>query len=87
VERGFSTLSRITTDSRSCLNIDTLSDLMRICIEGPSVQQYDARPAMILWNSQKKIERRPMYKSWVNEVLPDTVEMDDEEIESIFNEN
>ena len=64
VERGFSNMKRIKTDARSCLHVDTLSDLMRISIDGPELSKFQADAAMILWKTDSGTERRPSYKSW-----------------------
>lgn len=40
-ERAFSAMNRIKTDLRNRLSTSTLDHLMRISIEGPSVQEFD----------------------------------------------
>ena len=46
VERGFSAMRRIKTDWRSSLGEDTLDSLMRISIDGPSLEHFDPKPAV-----------------------------------------
>ena len=49
VERGFSTMERIKSDWRANLKPPRLSRLMFISIQGPSVGDYDATPAINMW--------------------------------------
>lgn len=63
-ERGFSAQKRIKTDVRGSLHVDTVEDLIRISMEGPSLEDFDAREAVQMWSSQGKRSRRPNYKGW-----------------------
>ena len=49
VERMFSFMKIIKTDRRTCLHTDTLSDLLEIQVEGPSLQNFSADEAVRLW--------------------------------------
>lgn len=68
-ERGFSAQNRIKNSTRSCLGVSTTEDLMRISLEGPSLEQFDPSPAVDRWLSSKRA-RRPAYKSfWASDIL------------------
>ena len=56
VERMFSLMERIKTNERSPLSENVLSSLVRICMEGPECENFDAVPAMTLWKDQTKLE-------------------------------
>ena len=62
VERLFSLMNRIKTDSRSCLSQKTLKNLILICMEGPDSDNFNAVPAMKLWSDTVKA-RRPNQKA------------------------
>lgn len=64
-ERGFSAQNHIKNSTRSCLGVSTTEDLMRISLEGPSLEQFDPSPAVDRWLSSKQA-RRPAYKSCLN---------------------
>ncbi|XP_056107720.1 zinc finger protein 862-like [Rhinichthys klamathensis goyatoka] len=66
-ERGFSAQKRIKSDVRGSLHVDTVEDLIRISMEGPSLQEFDAKEAVQTWISQGKRSRRPNYKGWPSE--------------------
>ena len=55
-ERGFSTLSRVKTDLRNCLNNTTLNHLLMMSIEGPPHSDFPYDNACDPWAS--KINRR-----------------------------
>ena len=60
VERLFSLVNRVKTDTRNSLSKDRLSSLLRICMEGPSLQDFDPKPSMTLWNDAVvALARRP----------------------------
>ena len=61
-ERLFSLMNRIKTGSRSSLSQKTLKNLVLICMEGPDSNDFDAIPAMTLWNDAVKA-RRPAQKT------------------------
>ncbi|KAJ8386336.1 hypothetical protein AAFF_G00174330 [Aldrovandia affinis] len=63
-ERGFSSQKRIKSDIRASLNIDTVEDLIRISIEGPSLEDFDARESVKTWFTQGERARRPNYMGW-----------------------
>ena len=48
VERLFSLRNRIKTDSRNFLSQQQLSSILLICMEGPTSQESDPKPAMQL---------------------------------------
>lgn len=66
-ERGFSTQKRIKSDARASLHTDTVEDLIRISVEGPSLEDFDARESVASWFSQGQWPRRPHYKCWPSE--------------------
>lgn len=63
-ERGFSAQKRIKSDNRASLHADTVEDLIRISVEGPSLADFDATDSVANWFSQAKRARRPNYTSW-----------------------
>ncbi|KAK0135416.1 Zinc finger protein 862 [Merluccius polli] len=63
-ERGFASVNRIKSDVRASLHTDTVEDLIRISVEGPQLEDYDARQDVKQWFSQGKRSRRPNYMSW-----------------------
>ncbi|KAK0148163.1 Zinc finger protein 862 [Merluccius polli] len=67
-ERGFSTQKRIKSDTRASLHSDTVEDLIRISVEGPSLEDFDARESVASWFSQGQRTRRPNYRTWPSEV-------------------
>jgi len=48
-EQGFSNMNLTITDSRTSLNIENLSDLVFISINGPSVANLNPRPYVKIW--------------------------------------
>lgn len=74
-ERGFSSVNRIKSDARASLHTDTVEDLIRISVEGPKLEDYDAEQDVKVWFSQGKRTRRPNFKSWPEymEKSPQTV--------------
>lgn len=48
-ERGFSDMNLTITDLRTSLNIENVSDLMFISINGPSVADFNPRPYVNIW--------------------------------------
>lgn len=57
VERIFSLMNCIKTDSRAALSEHTLNNLVRIQMEGPPLEEFDPMPAIQLWASSAN--RRP----------------------------
>ena len=51
VERMFSLMNRVKTDSRAALCEHTLNNLVRIRMEGPPLEEFDPTPAIQLWAS------------------------------------
>ena len=49
-ERSFSAMKRIKTDLRNRMNTTTLDALMRICIEGPPLSEFDFDMALNSWS-------------------------------------
>lgn len=68
-ERGFSAQKRIKSDVRSCLNPDTVEDLIRISTEGPELEEFDAIESVEKWLSKGKSPRRPNYMPWPNDIF------------------
>lgn len=89
VERLFSRMKRVKTDSRASLNESTLNDLVRINMEGPSVREFEPTPAIELWASaatrrpnqskRKKYRQRDKVKKVKVLVDKDTTSEEDEE--------
>ncbi len=50
--------------TRASLHSDTVEDLIRIGVEGPSLEDFDARESVTSWFSQGQRSRRPNYRSW-----------------------
>ena len=50
VERLFSLMNRIKTNSRNSLSQQRLSSILWICMEGPTSQEFDPKPTMQLWS-------------------------------------
>ncbi len=44
--------------------IQTVEDLIRISVEGSSLEDVDARESVASWFSQGQGSRRPYYRSW-----------------------
>ena len=61
-KRGFSCLNRIKSDQRTRLVERTTEDLMRISIDGPSIEEFDPIPAIEIWWKDTKRTRRPDFK-------------------------
>ena len=59
VERVFSTTKLIKTDRRTRLHRDTLSDIMEIKVEGPSLNAFSPKQAVEAWWRDCKTSRRP----------------------------
>ena len=51
VERMFSLMNRVKTDSQAALSEHTLNNLVRIRMEGPPLEEFDPTPAIQLWAS------------------------------------
>lgn len=66
-ERGFSAQKRIKSDTRASLHSDTVEVLIRINVEGPSLEDFDAKESVAKWFSQGQRSRRPNFKSWPSE--------------------
>ncbi|CAK6967190.1 hypothetical protein DNTS_001834 [Scomber scombrus] len=66
-ERGFSAQKRIKSDTRASLHSDTVEDLIRISVEGPSLEDFDSRESVASWFSQGQRSRRTNYRSWPSE--------------------
>ncbi|KAG1655024.1 hypothetical protein GQR58_024745 [Nymphon striatum] len=65
VERGFSQLSLVKTDRRSTLSSKHLNDNMAIKLLSSSIQSFDPKPAIDLWNSSGVCPRRPVLKDTI----------------------
>ncbi len=53
--------------TRASLHSDTVEDLIRISVEGPSLEDVDATESVASWFSQGRRSRRPNYKNWSSE--------------------
>ena len=58
VERLFSLMNRIKTDTTNSLLKDRLSSLLHLCLEEPSLKDFDPKTSMTLWNDAV-VTRRP----------------------------
>ncbi len=47
--------------------IQTVEDLIRISVEGSSLEDFDARESVASWFSQGQRSRRTNYRSWPSE--------------------
>ncbi len=53
--------------TRASLRSDTVEDLIRICVEGASLEDVDARESVASRFSQGQRSRRTNYRSWPSE--------------------
>ncbi len=53
--------------TRASLHSDTVEDLIRIRVEGPSLEDFDARESVASWFSRGQRSRRTNYRSWPSE--------------------
>ena len=68
---------RIKRDVRSCLNVSTTEDLIRIGLEGPAVDQYDPTSAVHRWLNLSTRARRPTFRHWPTAI--DVIETNNDE--------
>ncbi len=59
-----SLLSTSAHCTRASLHSDTVEDLIRISVEGPSLEDVDARESVARWFSRGQRSQRPNYMSW-----------------------
>ncbi len=50
--------------TRASLRSDTVEDLIRLSVEGPSLEDVDARESVASWFSRGQRSRRTNYRSW-----------------------
>ncbi len=67
-EREFSVQKRIKSDIRSSLYPNTVEDLIRISVEGPPLEAFDASASVKRWMEEGQRARRPNLKSWPKDV-------------------
>ncbi|XP_039511952.1 zinc finger protein 862-like [Pimephales promelas] len=67
-ERGFSVQKRIKSDIRCSLHPNTVEDLIRISVEGPPLEAFDASASVKRWMEEGQRARRPNFKSWPQDV-------------------
>ncbi len=53
--------------TRATLHSDTVEDLIRISVEGASLEDVDARESVVSWFSRGQRSRRTNYRSWPSE--------------------
>ncbi len=53
--------------TRASLHSDTVEDLIRLSVEGPSLEDVDARESVVSWFSRGQRSRRTNYRSWPSE--------------------
>ncbi len=59
LERMFSTMNRVHSDWRNCLGEKRVENLLRICEEGPSPENFDSQQALARWTDKCATQRRP----------------------------
>ncbi len=47
--------------------VQTVEDLIRLSVEGPSLEDVDARESVVSWFSQGQRSRKLNYRSWPSE--------------------
>ena len=57
-ERGFSHVKRIKSTERNCLGESSLSDLLTIKLEGPTIEMFNPVPAINAWLGAGQRPRR-----------------------------
>ena len=58
-ERGFSLMNQIKSKGRAGLVTSFTTDLMTICTNGGSIEEFDPQPAVNEWTRSVKTHRRP----------------------------
>ncbi len=53
--------------TRASLRSDTVDDLIRLSVEGASLEDVDARESVASWFSQGQRSRKLNYRSWPSE--------------------
>ncbi len=53
--------------TRASLRSDTVEDLIRLSVEGSSLEDVDARESVASWFSQGQRSRKLNYRSWPSE--------------------
>ncbi len=53
--------------TRASLRSDTVEDLIRLSVEGSSLEDVDARESVVSWFSQGQRSRKLNYRSWPSE--------------------
>ncbi len=53
--------------TRASLHSDTVEDLIRLSVEGPSLEDVDARESVASWFSRGQRSRKLNYRSWPSE--------------------
>ncbi len=53
--------------TRASLHSDTVEDLIRISVEGPSLEDVDGRESVVSWFSRGQRSRKLNYRSWPSE--------------------
>ncbi len=53
--------------TRASIRSDTVEDLIRLSVEGPSLEDVDARESVASWFSQGQRSRKLNYRSWPSE--------------------
>ncbi len=50
--------------TRASLRSDTVEDLIRLSVEGPSLEHVDARESVVSWFSRGQRSRKLNFRSW-----------------------
>ena len=53
-ERGFSLMNWIKTALQNRVGTKHLNDLMRVCLLGPSIEDFDPKPVLSWWLKNKR---------------------------------
>ncbi len=53
--------------TRASLRSDTVEDLIRLSVEGSSLEDVDARESVVSWFSRGQRSRKLNYRSWPSE--------------------
>ena len=61
-ERGFSCVKQIKSNLRSTLTTETLDVLVRISLDGRSLEEFDPMPAVKHWWEARERSRRPGFR-------------------------
>ncbi|XP_070554930.1 uncharacterized protein [Ptychodera flava] len=70
-EWGFSIMKLTKTDYRNKLSSQSMTEIMRIKLHSPRIEDFDPTPAIHMWNSGSNRQRRPNFMATSSAVLTD----------------